>query len=307
MPCYHPILAYRGRRTNPETGKRPLVFNPTDGFTDLTEKLPCGKCIGCRLEKARQWQVRILHEAQLHEKNCFVTLTYSPLTLPPGGTLVKRDLQLFMKNLRYKMGEGIKYYAVGEYGPKMDRPHYHLCLFGVDFDDKTMWKYKPRLDKCLYRSKTLESIWQKGYSSCGSLTPDSAGYVARYIQKKITGKMAEKHYEGKLPEFALMSRGGRQGRGLAYEWFAKYSTDVYPKDFTTIKGRKHRPPRYYDKLYEDAQPEIMKEIKISRILYQKEHEISLRRLKAKEKYATSMANRNLKRNYEGGSDDNWDL
>lgn len=300
MPCYHPTIAYRGKKTNPETGKRPLSFNPREGYIDLPVKIPCGGCLGCRLEKARQWRLRMMHEAELHEDNSFITLTYAPENLPPGGTLVKRDLQLFMKRLRKRFGEGIKFYGVGEYGSLLKRPHYHVILFGHDFQDKTLWFAGKSRKENLYRSKDLEKLWTVGFTTVGSVTVDSCGYVARYVTKKITGKMAEKHYQGKQPEFALMSRGGKNGRGLAYDWFKKYSTDVYPKDFVTLKGTKQRPPAYYDKLYEQFMPEAYQEVKLSRLRWAEENEVTPRRLQQKEKYAESMARRNLKRKLEEG-------
>lgn len=296
MPCFHPVLAYRGRH-NSKTGKRPIVFNPKDGYSDLTVTIPCGYCLGCRLEKARQWKVRIMHEASLREANCFVTLTYAPENLPEGGTLVKRDLQLFFKRLRKKVGEGIKYYAVGEYGSELARPHYHICFFGIDFPDKVLWRSHFKPDRCLYRSALLESVWPYGYSSVGSLTPESAGYVARYVQKKVTGDRGKAHYGDRLPEFALMSRGGRSGHGIGYDWFAKYSSDVYPKDFVTVKGKKERPPRYYDNLYSDSNPAVMDSVKVKRAQGAKKDAESLRRLFERER-AKKLVVKSLKRHYE---------
>src|SRR4051794_29862641 len=107
MPCFRPLKGYRARVTNPDTGKRSIVFNARKGFNDLPVDLPCGQCIGCRLERSRQWAIRCSHEAKLHEENCFITLTYAPEHLPPGGTLVVKDFQDFMKRLRFEFGAGI--------------------------------------------------------------------------------------------------------------------------------------------------------------------------------------------------------
>lgn len=301
MPCFHPVLAYRGKHKS-DKGKYPIVFNPRDGFSDLTVTIPCGWCLGCRLEKARQWKVRIMHESTLHDANCFLTLTYNDDNLPVGRTLVKRDLQLFFKKLRKRLNVPVKYYAVGEYGEDFSRPHYHVCLFGYDFPDKVLWKFKPKQDRSLYRSPLLESVWKHGFSSVGTLTPDSAGYVARYVQKKVTGKCADAHYQGKIPEFALMSRGGRSGHGIAYDWFQEYSTDVYPKDFVTIKGRRERPPRYYDSLYESSDPDIMLSIKANRAEYARLNPDSGRRLLQREKYHINLIKHQLKRNLEAGNE-----
>lgn len=234
---------------------------------------PCGQCWMCRLELARQWATRCHHEAQLHEHNSFITLTYNNQHLPKDKSVHKRELQLFFKRLRKHIHpQEVRYYACGEYGTKLGRPHYHACLFGYDFPDKTILKparlrisqnhFKAPNDFTLYTSKTLEKLWGKGFVTIGEVTFESAGYVARYIMKKWKGKKEEisKYYGDKAPEFALMSRRP----GIGKEWFEKFINDCYPKDFTTINGKKVKPPKYYDYLLEIRQPFLFEEIKIQR-------------------------------------------
>ena len=104
MPCYHPLLGYRSRSLT-EKGKRAVVFNPRDGYVDQPVQLPCGQCIGCRLERSRVWAVRCVHEASLHSDNCFITLTYDNSHLPSDGSLHKDHFQKFMKRLRKSVGK----------------------------------------------------------------------------------------------------------------------------------------------------------------------------------------------------------
>lgn len=183
MACSHPLLAYRGRKTG-STGKRPLVFHPRDGFSDLPVKLPCGWCLQCRLEKARQWSLRCMHEASLYDDNCFVTITYNDDNLPASGSINKRDLQLFLKRLRKAVEpHKIRFFACGEYGDQLSRPHYHVLFFGYDFPDKIFWRFNKQQQK-VYRSKLLEDCWQYGYSTVGNLTKQSVDYVCRYVLKK---------------------------------------------------------------------------------------------------------------------------
>jgi len=106
MPCYHPLHGYQSTRANPETGKYPWVARLAKAGS-LTAKhlaIPCGRCIGCRLERSRQWAIRCVHEASLHEDNAFITLTYAPENIPPGGTLKKNTFKtlrnVFEKNSR---------------------------------------------------------------------------------------------------------------------------------------------------------------------------------------------------------------
>jgi len=285
MPCHFPLTAYKGRTINIETGKRPLVFNTRDGYHDTQLKIACGQCRGCRRDRAKQWAVRCLHEASQHKNNCFITLTFNEKYLNPTGTLVKEDFQLFMKRLRrqyvpkcpYKKGtedakqwiadHGISYYHCGEYGSIYNRPHHHACLFNHTFTDKTLWKDTGNVK--LYRSPSLEKLWADpltgesyGYSTIGDVTYDSAAYVAGYIHKKLNGSKAPDHYQGRLPEYATMSR--RPAIGL--RWFEKYSDDIVrQKGLILPGGFNHKVPKYYDRRFELTNPDSYAQIKAERI------------------------------------------
>ena len=211
-----------------------------------------------------------------------------------------------MKRLR-KLQSGIKFYASGEYGENFSRPHYHICVFGYDFPDKFIIKSKRAYKHfghtvkgySLYRSTILEKLWTYGFSSVGEVNEQTAGYTARYVLKKIFGNKKEDHYGNKTPEFSLMSRGGTKGRGLSYGWFEKYKSDVFPKDFFTINGKRHKPPRYYDKLLEEIDPQMLKEIKLKRIEHSEKEfkKFGLRRLQQKEHHK-KLTIKLLKREYE---------
>lgn len=258
MPCYKPLRGYRARTVN-ETGKRSIVFNPKEGYQDLEIKVPCGRCIGCRLEYSRQWAVRCVHEADMHQHNAFITLTYRPEDEPADKSVHKDALQKFFKRLRKAVDEPIRYFACGEYGEQRNRPHYHAIIFGYDFPDRYLWSVQNGYQ--LYRSPLLEKVWPFGYSTIGEVTLESAAYVARYVMKKHkpdkrksdeenaepyrlvdpeTGEMF--HVE---PEFCLMSRRP----GIGKTWLETYRGDA-AKDFVTINGKVHSLPKYYDSLLE---------------------------------------------------------
>ena len=131
MPCFCPLEGWRSKDRS-STGKRKIVFNPRDALRDMPVTVPCGQCIGCRLERSRQWAVRCIHEASLHEDNCFITLTYDDAHLPTDLSLNVSHFQKFMKRLRKRFGEGIRFFHCGEYGENFGRPHYHACLFTSD-------------------------------------------------------------------------------------------------------------------------------------------------------------------------------
>lgn len=294
MPCYHPLQAYE----NVHGGS--VVWNSNSRSAGCPIKLPCGQCVGCRLERSRQWAVRCMHEAQMFDHNCFITLTYAPEHLPMvfhQPTLVLDHFQKFMKRLRFSANgltpivnpyppsiqefpvDGsctyvhwpIRFFHAGEYGEKLGRPHYHACLFNYDFSDKVFLKKSPS-GMNLYRSSFLEELWPFGHSSIGSVTFQSAAYVARYIMKKQNGKAAPRHYASinpetgeilsRSPEYTTMSR--RPGIGSL--WFDKFHSDVFPHDYVIVNGRKCRPPKYYDTKLKAVSPDTFEEILYERFV-----------------------------------------
>nr|QJB19059.1 MAG: replication initiator protein [Microvirus sp.] len=245
MPCYGPLTAYYSKELNP-TGKRSLIFDRRASHSGVAVKLPCGQCIGCRLERSRQWAMRCMHEKRVcNAESSFVTLTYDNKNMPSECSLSVRDLQLFMKRLRKRTGDGVRFYACGEYGETTFRPHYHILLFNRDFSDKKFYKNAGCGEK-LWNSSTLDELWPFGFNVIGDVTFDSCAYVARYIVKKITGDKAEAHYGGRLPEFTVMSRRP----GIGFSWYEKYGEHAYALDSVVMNGKEIRPPRYYDTKYE---------------------------------------------------------
>jgi hypothetical protein len=213
-----------------------------------------------------------MHEASLYKNNCFLTLTYADEHLPADYSLHYEDFQKFMKRLR-KRFKGmqpaayaesadrfpIRFYMAGEYGEQFGRPHFHACIFNFDFSDKYLWQ-KTESGSKIYRSEILEELWPFGHSSIGEVNFQSAAYVARYIMKKVTGGMADQHYEevnintgeitSRKPEFNKMSLKP----GIGYDWYKRYKADVYPHDYVIVNGKKVKPPKFYDKKYADDHP-----------------------------------------------------
>ncbi|AXH77437.1 MAG: replication initiator protein [Microviridae sp.] len=268
MPCYKPLQGYRAASINPKTGKRPVVFTTKGAFIDMPVTVPCGACIGCRLERSRQWALRCVHEAKFHELSSFLTLTYDDEHLPADGSLDHRHFQLFMKRLRKFHHGKIKFFMCGEYGDTTRRPHYHAIVYGIDFADKVRHSKNEHGDT-LYRSDTLTNLWQLGHAWLGNVSYRSAAYVARYSLKKVTGEKAKEHYQnldtgtGEIfqirPEYIAVSKG------FGLRWFEAYKSDCYPSDFLTHEGRKFSVPKYYDKLLERTDPKALQRYKARRI------------------------------------------
>lgn len=173
MTCYHPVTCWKSKHVN-ATGKRSLVFQEAKGDGAPLE-IPCGGCVGCRLDRAAEWQTRLLHESKQHRMNCFLTLTYNDENLPPYGSLDKTHFQKFMMRLRSRIYPvKVRYYMCGEYGEGTGRPHYHAILFGYDFADKNRPK-KTAQGHSIYHSDILDDLWSYGHCWVGSVTADSCG------------------------------------------------------------------------------------------------------------------------------------
>lgn len=252
-----------------------------------------------------------MHEASKYVDNSFITLTYNPENLPQDRSLHHKHFQKFMKRLRKaNPHQTIRFYMCGEYGTQLSRPHYHAILFNCDFYDKELHQIKDGIS--LYKSEQLEQLWGKGFCTIGEVTEQTAGYVARYCTKKITGSRADEHYYtcdeyGELhdnlqPEYSTMSTGGSD-RGIGFTWIRDYITDVYPHDelITMRKGeaRSNKPPRYYDKIYKEINPQGFEALKNKRKTQQIEnaHENTRDRLRIKEFVKTQQI-KPLQRNYE---------
>lgn len=285
MPCFHPLEAFRAVGGG-------VTFDSRAG--GLPVQLPCGQCRGCRAERARQWALRCVHESQLHTRNSFITLTYNNASLPHDGGLHVSHWQKFAKRLRKKVGP-FRFFHCGEYGDDNGRPHYHACLFGVDFsEDRVLLRRSG--ENSLFISRMLTETWGKGHCSVGHLTFESAAYVARYCMKKYTGGLGEKAYQridavtGEVfnvrAPYVTMSRRP----GLGSRWFDKFASDVYPSDEVVHAGRRFRPPRFYDG---KLSPEVLEELKAkrrARVALRKE-ELSPERLAVREACAEAKSER----------------
>lgn len=240
MPCAAPLQAWR-----PAAGG-PIHFKqPHNGHAYWPIDIPCGICILCQQEKARQWGVRITHEAQLWEESCFVTLTYADQHLPEHNSLRYEDLVKFWKRLRKRHGK-MRYYAVGEYGDESLRPHYHACIFGHAFThNRKLLRTEPNL---LWTQPELEAIWGKGNVSVGALTFETAQYTASYVLKKLAKHQQYVRIDEETGELIPLEQPRSfMSRNLAKGWWQQFGQFVRDHDLVVINGRKQKPPKAYDR------------------------------------------------------------
>lgn len=265
MPCHSPLTAWY-------TTAGTLSFQ-NDGTKRPTGdlKIPCGKCTGCYLERSRQWAIRLMHEKQVSNSSYFLTLTFRPAELNRlGWSLRPECFTTFMKRYRHHFGK-CRYYMVGEYGTRFLRPHFHVCMFGESIGDLMPLRVS-QAGFQTYQSFALDECWGHGEANVAELTFESAAYCARYMMDKPTTEQErKKRYEridpdtGEvfqvIPEYSRMSLRP----AIAKEWMTRFQNDVYPHDYVvTREGKKSKPPRAYDKWYEEKEPDKFEKMKQER-------------------------------------------
>ena len=202
--------------------------------------VPCGVCMYCRIQRSREWAVRLMHESQYHDSCVFLTCTYDNDHLPEHSSLRKRDYVLFMKRLRKQLDRKIKYFSCGEYGGQFGRPHYHAIVFGMSADDFDYFDTYVRDGTRYYLYR--HSSWPYGLINVEQVTYQSCRYVAGYIQKTVIGDAAKAHYGVREHPFSLMSKG--LGRQHALDNAARYRK----RPMCTMFGAEVGFPRYYAKV-----------------------------------------------------------
>lgn len=281
MSCYHPLIGiWKGKYT--DSGKKKYEIEGNLSPEDCPSvydhvMIPCGKCIGCRLDYSRSWADRMMLELETSGKGLFITLTYDNEHLPPAqfdeydnlvfGTLNKRDCQLFLKRLRRRFEpRKIRFFLAGEYGSKTFRPHYHAILFGLGLDDipDLVPHGTNEFGDRYYISDCLRETWSCGYILLSDVSWKTCAYVARYITKKLNGPLGIDYaIRNVIPEFSLMSR--KPGIGKEYLELHPDCLDYQSINLMTPEGGlKLSIPKYYLKQLELTDPDRFAKIKEQR-------------------------------------------
>lgn len=241
MSCTSPLLAL-DYGIDSETGKHKIKILPKradfnldslkERYGDMLLKLPCGKCDSCHMTKRKEWSLRCMLEASCYDDNSFLTLTYNDEHYPSN---YKTDFQNFIKKLRDKTKEKIRYFGCCERGSKSGRFHLHIIIFGYSPEDLKVFTKNDGI--YTYTSKEIESLWMKGFCTVGEVSADSCSYVAGYCSKKYYDR----------DNFILMSTRP----GIGYQWYVLNKKNIHNYDSITFKDFKGAHiPRYFDKLDE---------------------------------------------------------
>lgn len=215
--------------------------------------LPCGKCLACRINHAKEWAVRCVLESLCHEDNYFITLTYDDEHLPEDGQLHREHIREFQKKI-WKKYPGVRFFGCGEYGSNNLRPHYHMIAFGLSLQD-----FQP-IGKGLSESKTITEMWPYGFNYIGEVNYSTCNYVAQYCIKKTFKEVKEKT----VKEFTFMSN--RPGIGNAWVHAHLPSVLKYGQVFGQFGSSNSASlPRYFEKVAEALDGEAYKEFKKIRL------------------------------------------
>lgn len=264
MSCYRPYLGFQA-----PSGK--VYFSPDRKHEWQMVPVPCGKCLGCRLEYSRQWALRCVKEAKYHKDNCFITLTYDDEHLPKRG-LNKKHVQDFLKRLRRRLEYhnlsdseiGLRYFLCGEYGSKTYRAHYHAIIFGYKPVDLISYGFDSDTKQEVFLSPWLSGLWGFGNVIVGkNVTFETCAYVARYIMKKLEVDFKnDEFYKVFSKDFILSSRNP----AIGLRFFEENQRELERLDKVIIRdGVKCLPPRYYSRKLKERNPDKYEEIRQKRI------------------------------------------
>lgn len=271
-----------------------VIIWPQLGTADMS--VPCGGCIGCRLERSMMWSLRARHEASCWDHNVFLTLTYDDTKVPAHGFLVREHPRVFIKALRDRLyrskhfenssSNPVRYFGCGEYGSQRRRPHYHLLLFNLSLRDRA------RYGKNTYTSGLVSELWSFGSHLCGDVTPQSCAYTAGYATKKVTNPLPSQVVDtvtGEIldrpREFPMMSLKPAIGQ----LWYDKYKSDLR-NGFCVVDGKQVSVPRLYRNKLSVDDPVVYEEMRWRQEMEVRKHDPADRseaRLAAREEVAYS--------------------
>lgn len=290
MPCFKLRDGWFDVSSGERQG-RPLMRFPVgeDPYDWERVDLKCRNCIGCRGDRARDVSLRASHEAMMVSASCFLTLTYDrghlpiitstlsaegqrqalerPATVMPyGGSLRRRDVELFMKRLRDYLhrhyGVRVRGYLVGEYGERSSRPHYHALLWGFDFGHDRVPAGKSQGGHPMWSSKLLDELWTHGFCRINEMGQEVAQYAAKYALKSLGAKHELRRLvDGRIVEVEPPFDSLPHGKALGLPWLERFWTDVFPRGVVVLRGGVQLPaPLAYMKACKERDPATFERI-----------------------------------------------
>ena len=208
----------------------------------------CGKCMECRKQKARQWQVRLQEDIRVNKNAKFVTYTFSERELQKldneikGLTGYDRDNEVcrlavrrYTERWRKKYGKTLRHWLVTELGHQnTERVHMH----GIVWTDEV---------------KDIKKIWKYGWVWIGDyVSAKTINYIVKYVNK-----VDEKHkeYNSKIYTSKGIGRNYMERRDVERN---KYRAGKTIETYKTRQGVEIALPIYYrNKIYKDDEKEAL--------------------------------------------------
>lgn len=210
--------------------------------------VPCRTCPTCRSSRVSEWTQRLKYEFNHCSSASFVTLTYDDIhleyefndrSLPPS--LRRRTFHRYIDSLRhwcqrevsknsqkifYGVNPHFTYFACGEYGSDTNRPHYHVIIFGMNFQT------------C---RKIFKTTWKYGNVDVRPAQVGAIRYVLKYMHKQVFGKMIDDIYTSHYVEPPFFSFTPGIGSGL----YSSHQYEISKYGWFTNGAKKLFPNRYY--------------------------------------------------------------
>lgn len=221
----------------------------------LSVPVGCGKCLECKRQKARQWQVR-LHEDLRENKNAlFVTYTFSDEGLQEIDNLIKgingydRDNEIcriairrYLERWRKKYKKSLRHWLVTELGhTNTERVHIHGIVWSKEKEDvKKIWQYG--------------KVWIGDY-----VNAKTVNYIVKYVNKIDP---VHKEYNSKIFTSPGIGSGYKNRRDFGRNKFNGIDTI---ETYKTREGLELALPIYYrNALYNDEEKEKLWLIKLDK-------------------------------------------
>jgi hypothetical protein len=211
----------------------------------------CGKCIECKKQKAREWQVRLSEEIRHNKNGKFVTLTFSNESIKElsknielkgyelDNEIATLAIRRFLERWRKKYKKSVKHWLVTELGGNGTE---NIHLHGI------IWTNE--------KAETINKIWKYGYTWIGD--KNNGGYVneqtINYIVKYVN-KIDQKHSEYNSKILCSPGIGNKYLERIDSE-NNKYKGEETNETYKTRTGIKLALPIYYrNKIYQEEEKE----------------------------------------------------
>ena len=251
--CLYPRLIRNRKYT--KTKKNGGNIPPVTDKRVLMVPVGCQKCIECRKQKTRGWQIRLHEDIKEHRNGKMVTLTFSNESIAKlyersskilgyelDNEIATIAVRLFLERWRKKYKKSLRHFLITELGHNGTE---NVHLHGIVWTDKPL--------------EEIEAIWGYGYvwkgkEQLGKLINYVSERTVNYIVKYIT-KTDPKH-PGYNPKILTSPGIGRHYMNRVDWQNNKFNGTKTIETYRTNTGHKISLPIYWrNKIYSEEERE----------------------------------------------------